>query len=527
MIANSLVREFRERFRGYSKAYGSFELGSVDEIGKLKGRARTVKGEVSDITVRGHLEGKGAGWGSIPLLDNDTVVFAAIDIDDRGVDLEHLTRNVAALNLPLAVCRSKSGGAHLYLFGSEPLNALLTRQRLQEWAAMLGYADTTELFPKQTTRYNDADFGNWINLPYYGGDGSERFALDREGTRRLTVGEFLEYANAIAIDSVRLLAFSVTDALKSTIFEDGPPCLQLLEQRGGFVQGTKKLGMFNVAVFLRRAYPDDWENKIVDYNNVMAKLSSAELHEITKSASKKEYNYLCNQSPIKAVCQRTACLMRKYGVGKSGGEADLAIESITRHHAPDGDEPYFILQLNGHLVRLTTDQLYNVDAFNKACISQSNLLPIISVSVIKWKQYVQELLVRADTVMIPVEATPSGAIWENVQLFCIRQQRALEKEEIHVGKVYHSSDGKFVFRGMDLFAYLDHRRTPYRSRQQVWEVLRGKGAEKEFWNVEFRGVNVWILDSAVFDERMKFVAEEAENEILPDGSSSGEKIDVF
>jgi hypothetical protein len=527
MLSLALVRQFRGRFRGYSKAYGSYEVDKADELGKIKGRAKTHKGEVSDDFVRAHLRGDGPGWGSIALLDDDTVVFAAIDIDDRGLDLEFIARNVAALTLPLVVCRSKSGGAHLYLFTREPVSAMLVRQRLQEWAALLGCAANVELFPKQTTRYNESDLGNWLNIPYYGGDNTERYALNREGTARLDLREFLELADVMAVTGEQVAAFSSTDSITTTLFDEGPPCLQLLEQRGGFVQGTKKLGMFNVGVYLRKAFPDDWEEKIGEYNKAMAQLNSSELSEVVKSCRKRDYSYLCKQTPINAVCQRTTCRLRKFGIGQTQ-EAELAIESITRHHAPDGDEPYFILQLNGNLVRMTTEQLYSPDAFNKACISQGNLLPIISVTAMKWKQYIQELLSRADTVAIPVEATPSGAIWENVQLFCIRQIKAVEKEEMREGKVYHSPDGKFIFRGSDLFSYFDQKRAPYKSRQAVWEVLRNHGAIKEFWNVNEKGINVWIIDSASFDEKLKYGAgEDEEEEPLPPDSTAGENIEQF
>jgi hypothetical protein len=50
--------------------------------------------------------------------------------------------------------------------------------------------------------------------------------------------------------------------------KDGPPCLQVL-LRQGFPEGTRNNGLFNLGVYLRKAYPDDWETKILEYNQAI------------------------------------------------------------------------------------------------------------------------------------------------------------------------------------------------------------------------------------------------------------------
>ena len=46
------------------------------------------------------------------------------------------------------MCRSKSGGAHLFLFTEEPVTAEDLRNKLTQLAAVLGYGNC-EIFPKQ------------------------------------------------------------------------------------------------------------------------------------------------------------------------------------------------------------------------------------------------------------------------------------------------------------------------------------------------------------------------------------------
>ena len=46
------------------------------------------------------------------------------------------------------MCRSKSGGAHVFLFTDSFAPAALFRSKLKDMAAKLGYANA-EIFPKQ------------------------------------------------------------------------------------------------------------------------------------------------------------------------------------------------------------------------------------------------------------------------------------------------------------------------------------------------------------------------------------------
>ena len=50
--------------------------------------------------------------------------------------------------------------------------------KLNEYAAHLGYGGA-EIFPKQISRANDRDRGTWINLCYWDGDNTERYAISK------------------------------------------------------------------------------------------------------------------------------------------------------------------------------------------------------------------------------------------------------------------------------------------------------------------------------------------------------------
>ena len=64
---------------------------------------------------------------------------------------------------------------------SDFVEAKKLRNKLVELAGELGYADC-EVFPKQIEiRADRGDTGNFLNLPYFNGSDSFRYALDDRG----------------------------------------------------------------------------------------------------------------------------------------------------------------------------------------------------------------------------------------------------------------------------------------------------------------------------------------------------------
>ena len=72
--------------------------------------------EVTDKLWQEHIEGKEPALGIIPINENNECRWGCIDIDVYNVDHLVLMRNIKGLSFPLVTFRSKSGGAHLFLF---------------------------------------------------------------------------------------------------------------------------------------------------------------------------------------------------------------------------------------------------------------------------------------------------------------------------------------------------------------------------------------------------------------------------
>jgi len=162
-----IMNKFKSIFLGLEIAYGQYQPGERGENGKQKGKAFIVRGDVTDDLWSNHLEGKGAALGIIPITKDNSCRWGCIDIDEYNFDHLSLIKSIRKLNLPLIVCRSKSGGAHVFLFTKENIPASLMQSKLKQMSVILGY-EGSEIFPKQTEILVDrGDTGNFLNLPYF------------------------------------------------------------------------------------------------------------------------------------------------------------------------------------------------------------------------------------------------------------------------------------------------------------------------------------------------------------------------
>ena len=114
---------FKEIFSGLDIAYGTYRIKSEREDGKQAGQAVVVRKPPTDDLWDRHLNGIEPSLGIIPIRSDNTCIWGCIDIDQYPIDHKALVQKIADLGLPLVVCRSKSGGAHVFLFTRNPVPA--------------------------------------------------------------------------------------------------------------------------------------------------------------------------------------------------------------------------------------------------------------------------------------------------------------------------------------------------------------------------------------------------------------------
>lgn len=148
-----LAPRFRALFTGLDSAFGT-----GDRPGRWIKRPPRSEDFVK------HLQGEGPGIGIAPLMPDNTVRFAAIDIDKPDFDLaKEMQRFIPGASW---IERTRSGNAHVWVFFDGSVAAWVAMGVLKEVCTAAGEPHT-EVFPKNHD-FARVELGNYINLPYHG-----------------------------------------------------------------------------------------------------------------------------------------------------------------------------------------------------------------------------------------------------------------------------------------------------------------------------------------------------------------------
>ena len=447
------TEKFKNIFEGLKIAYGQYQKGEVAANGdKQKGKAFIVRKNVSDDLWENHLQGKGPALGIIPIREDNTCRWGCIDIDSYNFDHGSLIQSIRNLNLPLIVCRSKSGGAHVFLFTTEFISAALMQQTLKKIAKVLGY-EGSEIFPKQTEILVErGDTGNFLNLPYYNETKGLRYAIDDSGSS-CTLEEFYKLYDVYACTEEQVKQIKIEEKKIEEAFPAGPPCLNKLASTG-FGEGSRNNALFNIAVYYKQAHPDSWEDKIVEANlkYMEPKLSNSEVQQLIKSVNRKGYDkYRCKDAPINAVCQSGLCRTKRFGVGFGEEEMPL-LGNLTKYKSTP---PQWFLDVDGTRIELKSEQLYSPPLFALACLDQANL--VVPVPKAKdWKQFFLKPMMNNLQEVEPLESLdPTNQLTGLLQDWTTNRQSARTMDDVFNKLPFTDENKEFTyFRMDDFYAFL-------------------------------------------------------------------------
>ena len=487
------IERYARLFRGLNRAYGAVDLTGKDANGKQKGKYKFVHEPRTSATYAAHLNGK-VSIGVVPINEDNVCVWGALDIDQYPLDHPAIIKNLEQLDLPLVVCRSKSGGAHIYLFMKEFVDAEKLQLKLKEIASEIGFGGC-EVFPKQIRLVLDrGDNGNFLNLPYFDHENGLRYAIKDDGSAA-TLEEFLTYAEAASITEDQLdnlLAKATADVDQK--LKDGPPCLQAL-LRQGFPKGTRNNGLFNLGVYLRKAYPDDWDKKILEYNQQIMEppLALNEVNIVADQVKKKDYQYKCADQPICNFCNKDLCRSRKHGVG--GGANTPSVANLRKY---DSEPPLWFLDVNGSPVELDTEGLQKQPRFQMLCMDQINFMPR-TMSKQAWETLINMLLnTMLDTegavITTSDDTSLRGQFYDLLEEFSTHMQSAMDREEILLRRPWtDEEEGRTYFRLKDFEAFLKRSKFfEYRSNKIAQRLREIDGAAEQF-RIKGRTVRCWSV----------------------------------
>jgi hypothetical protein len=428
-----------------------------------------------------HLQGK-MGIGGVPILDDDTCFWAAIDIDNHGSDEDipilPLDERIRNHKLPLVPCRSKSGGVHAYLFLERSQAAAQVRTLMTGWATTLGYAGS-EVFPKQTRLMSSKDgtrqLGNWINLPYLGNGTTMRYAV--YGGRRLSLEQFLDHAEHLRLTPTAL------QGVKMGEHPDAPPCIQKMYALG-VAPGFRNEALYNTVIYLKKVDPDGYQKKAEDANNSIFErpLARSEAARTIASAAKPDYSYRCNEEPIRSLCDRETCLKRKYGITAGDLERINSIEALPPFAnliKYVSEPPRWEVEVDAvKITNISTQTLLDWRYMRELIADRlTRIVPMIKNQ--EWERMLQDLMKTTRIVTTPDDASLAGVVRDRLREFA-------NKTDLIGDHGKDKDSRKALLRGMPVIQVVEGERSVMFRPQDFINYLKRTKSE------ELKGVNLWF-----------------------------------
>jgi len=502
-----VVDMFLTLFEGNSVGYGKHKITS-------KGCDNwSVLGAITRAEMTKHLSGR-EGVGIVPIRSDNNCVFSCLDYDAHhttsdenervDVDIVALEHSVRLHDLPLVVTRSKSGGAHLWAFYTQPVPAVECRNLMAQFSKQLGISDVTEVFPKQSF-IGPGQMGNTINLPYYGSDRTNRYAV-HDGEKIKKAAEFVDICTGMAIsrDDVR--------ELLGGDHADAPPCLQHMIQQG-VSAGNRNEAIYNLTIYLRKKDPQNYKDTIADLNNRMFKkpLPARELRRTITSASRKEYKYRCNESPCKDFCDKETCLNRMFGISPDDIETQAEVYSRLIKH--DTDPVQWVIFINNRPVTVNTHTLMDHRRLMEA-VAETTTTVIPALTPKEWLRKLSELMSSATHEEAPQDATVGGQLMGKLGEFVRKarpplaqdtEENMVAREALHRGQPVAeiNPDGKAIahFRGKDFIEFLKRTRHGDVRGASVWMSLRNSGVATGRIRVGRSTLAVWSVPVVINEDK--------------------------
>ena len=430
------VANFKDIFKGLDRARGVTYVDKKGEDGqKIKGKSFVTREKVTDDLWNKHLQGIEPSLGIIPINDDNKCRWGCIDIDSyAGFDHKKLINKIKELKLPLIVFRSKSGGAHVFLFTEVPVEAKIVRDKLLSISAILGYGGA-EVFPKQIELKSKDDTGNFLNLPYFNGDDTTRYAFKEDGTAANLEEFYGIYNNVKQLD-----VGSIKVERPQSEFSDGPPCLESLTQTK--LNDGRDRVIYQFIQYAKRKWPEEWPKKInqFNYTHFVEPLEDKVIQDKIKFHSKKDLGFKCNEEPMCNHCDKNLCRTREFGIG---GES--VFPSLTDLQKILLDEPYYWVNVDGERVKLDTiDYLMEQRLFRRTVAKQINKKPK-RVTTKEFESYVDQLLQAIEEVEAPVGSSKIDQLSNHLEDYCIQRSiGSVTKKDILNGAVY-TEENKHIF----------------------------------------------------------------------------------
>lgn len=497
------VQRYMALFRGNLRSYGQWNPREKDSNRSSK----TEKAPYSTKEFERHLIGH-TGIGIVPIMDDATCLWGAIDIDNHGqtadLDIKAIEERVKELGLPLIACRSKSGGVHLFMFGREPLRAAQVHSVLKKWAKDLKVEGVDCIFPKQS-RLEFVDdggraLGNWINLPYFNADETVRYAV--VNGKPISLELFLTEAESKSVNSVQL------DKLYSDEHSEAPPCIASM-LTDGVTEGSRNDASYNITIYMKKKFPEDYRDRMYDLNGQIFEtpLPFNEIKKVVQSASRRDYRYRCSTEPCKSLCDRKTCLTKKFGISQDESDemdAEFAIPSLTDLVKYNTNPVRWEVTCEGVKIMVSTEELFEWRVM-RLKLAERLLRVVPQIKNDKWQKLLTALMAMCRVEDAPEDASVDGIIKGQLVDFLRKcdldgdgtdtADRVQIFRGIPVVQLDPDSGTRFVyFRGADFVNHLKRQKAEDLKGVNLWFSLKQLGVRHGRFRVGDKTPSVWSVE---------------------------------
>jgi len=481
------VANFKNIFQGFDSGFGVFYFKNSTEL-KQEGRSYTSRDPLTDEIWKNHLNGikfkakiiKQSGEeffpdvdsiGIAPVREDHKCKWGCIDYDEYPIDFVSLNKKIRDRKLPLIICKSKSKGAHVFLFSKEWVSAKLMQTKITEIAQTLGQANQDRIYPIQTEPkiLEEGEIGNWLNIPYYYHKNPDktkwRSAINDDGTEA-TLEQFFKLHEKYALTEEELENFNIP--LENDWFKDGPICLKQMATFG-FVEGQRNNTLTEIAVYLKKRFPDDWKNKLGEYNIHCFKdlkgggLGTQEVLNIQKSVGSKDYFYGCKKYPLKSFCNSQKCRLQRYGVG----EGDVPNNNVSKLSVMVSNPKVWFLTYDGKTVVLSSRELATQRLWQIAATEQTGKTPQL-LKQKDWETLLNKLQTNINIIPADPETTNKGKLKRFLSKWCLDMIKVEESEGKEWKNAYEDKS-PFIDKNGTVWFQIDWFKT-YLDTQKEWSM---------------------------------------------------------
>lgn len=431
----------------------------------------------------------------------------------------------------IRLCPESSGskGYHGWIITRDFVPAFklikLLKLALRQLEEREGISCRVEVFPKQAVAQ---DLGNLIKLPW----GIHR----KSGKRTAFLDESFKPLPDWGVSLVETLP-PIAEARIDEILAEYPeeeespppsgqppnrkvalPCFtRMLE---GVKEGFRHIASFRLAVMLYRQGMDQQLAKAIllkwDMERNQPPLGERQLGYNLRDAYSGKYKLGCPDIEAAGYCSEDCPVYRK-----RLGERDRRVEApppdtvgVKRIVKLATDPPKYEVEVDGNVLRLKHEQLFNLREFQKLYHQKFDIIPNVGMKQRDWFEYVNKLQAQMERHEAPPDAADRSRYIDLIWQWLETTTPAQSEADVEAGRPVQKGD-RFYFKAGAAQEYLKARHRLNIERSELWALIRQFGGmeKPQVIRVGNKTFRLWSLPMRVeVSEEGEALLPQPENE---------------